>query len=167
MMKVIKMNQNHPPKVTIQEHLKNLGVVMQLPQTLTQDGCKVNLEGFKHDQNSFVVDVDKEIEKKNSEVECKGKRCDLVLCANNKDCVLIEVKRGQARNSAREQLLNTREWFKKQKNISPKMTYYLVLIAESITPYQLRSKRFQKAGILHIKHGKDIFKYLKDRLKNN
>ena len=151
MMKATKMNQNRQPEILqIRERLRNLNISIQPPKTFKKEGCIVNLTGYKSIQDSFVVDVDEEINKKDSKVECKEKRCDLILWTNKK-CVLIEAKNGPARDKAKEQLVNTRKWLK--KHISQEITYHLLLIAESIPPYLLRSRKFQKAQIRHKKCG--------------
>ena len=121
----------------------------------------MNLEGFKNIPGSFVVNVDKEIKKKDSEVECKGRRCDLILWTNKK-FILIEAKSGPASNKAKQQLVNTREWLKKHINISKKTTCHLILIAESIPSYQSRKflKKLHIEKIRHIKPGENIFEHV-------
>ena len=158
MMKAEEMNQNRQhKKATIQERLRSLNISTQPPKDFTKRRCKVNLKDFKTIQNSFVIDVDEEINKEDSKIECKGKRCDFLLWSGEY-FVLIEAKSGRADNHTIRQFKDTISWLKRKRIV---LEDYKLLLVGKIAEEQIDS--FRKEDVLRCNCGDNIHRYLNKR----
>lgn len=170
-MKAGKMSQNPQPEIQIQKRLRALNISTQPPKNFDEYG--VNLEGFRNIQNSFVVHVDKEIEK----IQCKHKenikKCDFILWVSNKHCVLIEVKSGKnIKSKVLGQFESTYNYLKRQ-NLVYNITCIFLLVGGTFSRSARKKLRNKKVlskrhlnKIKHIKFGENIFECLKDKINN-
>lgn len=157
------MSQKLQHDKSIQKPLRNLNIYTQSPKIFNKDKCQVNLKDFK---NGFVVDVDQEINKRDSRIECEGKRCDFVLYFKQY-CIFIEAKSGKFEGSVVEQLKNTFHWLNRQEIISSEITCIFLIIGGKPSRSARRKLTLEKfpqtknlKKVEHIKSGDNIFKYL-------
>ena len=148
--------QKIPHEQQIQNLLEKFDIKSELPRSISRSGCQMNLTGFQKIKSSvFVIDVDKEINKQDSKIQCEGKKCDYVVWVNG-NYLLIEVKSSNVTSKAIKQLENTWSWIQSQG--IPSQNKLFIVVANSVPASLIKPMR--EAKIIHVKCGECVWEKL-------